>query len=139
MNLSGRVVVVIAVTVLALPLSVGHVAPMDRDGRFFALGVGKRPCSDYVKFREKKLDLTPEQYDFAQHVLENWVAGFLTAHNYYVTDTYDVQGSKTILEIQQRVETYCRDNPSNYFVDAVIALALALHPTRVISERATLL
>ena len=129
----------IAVTVLALPLGVGHVAPMDRDGRFFALGVGKRPCSDYVKFREKKLDLTPEQYDFAQHVLENWVAGFLTAHNYYVTDTYDVQGSKTILEIQQRVETYCRDNPSNYFVDAVIALALALHPTRVISERATLL
>lgn len=44
---------------------------MDRQGRYFALGVGKRSCEDFVRFRQKKLELTPEQYEMAQHVVEH--------------------------------------------------------------------
>jgi len=46
MNLSRRIAVVIISVVIALPLGASQVVPMDRDGRFYALGVGKRPCSD---------------------------------------------------------------------------------------------
>jgi hypothetical protein len=54
MSLWRRVGVVIAMAVFALTVGASNVFSVDRDGRFFAVGVGKRPCSDYIKFREKK-------------------------------------------------------------------------------------
>jgi hypothetical protein len=126
-----RVVVALAAAVIAIPLVASTAVPMDRNGRFFALGVGRRSCEDFVRFREKKVDLTPEQHETAQHVIHHWVAGFLTAHNFYVTDTYDVKGKATPEEMGQWLESYCRKNPKNYFAEGVIALTLELHPKRV--------
>jgi hypothetical protein len=126
-----RLVVVLAVAVLVLPLVISDAVPMDRAGRFFALGVGRRSCEDFVRFRQKKLELTPEQYEIAQHVIEHWVAGFLTAHNFYVTDTYDVTGKASPEEMGQWLESYCKEKPKNYFAEAVITLSLELHPKRV--------
>lgn len=116
-------------TVLLQPFAKPATA-VDSQGRFLALGVGKRACEDFVKFRQKKLELTPEQYEIAQHVIEHWVAGFLTAHNFYV-NTYDVKGNATPQDLGQRLENYCKANPTNYFVEGVIALILELHAKRV--------
>jgi hypothetical protein len=126
-----RVIVPLAMALLVLPLVASNAVPMDRNGRFFALGVGRRSCEDFVRFREKKVDLTPEQHEMAQHVIQHWVAGFLTAHNFYVTDTYDVKGTATPEEMGQWLESYCRKNPKIYFAEGVIALTLELHPKRV--------
>lgn len=68
------------VTMFLLTFADRPASAVDRQGRFLALGVGKRTCEDFIKFRQKKLDLTPEQYEIAQHVIEHWVA----AHNFYV-------------------------------------------------------
>jgi hypothetical protein len=126
-----RVIVPLAMALLVLPLVASDAVPMDRNGRFFALGVGRRPCEDFVKFRQKNLDFTPEQHEIAQHVIQHWVAGFLTAHNFYVTDTYDVQGTATPEEMGQWLESYCKKNPKNHFAEAVIALTMELHPKRI--------
>jgi hypothetical protein len=126
-----RVIGPFVVAAIALPLFVSDAIPMDRNGRFFALGVGQRPCEDFVKYRQKKLELTPEQYEIAEHVIQHWVAGFLTAHNFYVTDTYNVKGTATPDEMGQWLESYCTKNPKNYFAEAVIALTLELHPKRI--------
>ena len=70
---------------------------IDKNSRYFAYGVGQRSCDDYVKFRERKLDMfenherytKDELYEIVDKIVEHWIAGFLTAHNLYVTDTYD--------------------------------------------------
>ena len=105
---------------------------MDSNGRYYALGVGSRPCSDYVKYSEKKLEnFTPEQYEVADKIIEHWIAGFFTAHNFYVRDTYDVVGTVTIDQLQERIENYCRANPNNRVAEAIVAIAQQLHETRI--------
>jgi transcriptional regulator of NAD metabolism len=117
---------------------------IDAKGRYFAYGVGQRSCEDYVKFREKRLETLEqherytkeELYEIVDKVVEHWIAGFLTAHNLYVSDTYDLAGKSTMDELKTRLEKSCRANTKQYFAEAVIALAQELHPQRVKAEGA---
>lgn len=105
---------------------------MDNNGRYFALGVGSRSCADYVKYSEKRLEnFTDEQYEIADKIIEHWVAGFMTAHNFYVTDTYDVVGTVTIDQLQERIEKYCRANPNKRVAEAIVVIAQDLHNNRI--------
>ena len=111
------------------------VSAMDKNGRYFALGVGKRSCEDYVKFREKRLEnFTPEQYEIADHVIEHWVSGYLTAHNFYVTDTYNVMGDATIDQLEGWLDNYCKSNQKKLFAEAVFAMVQSLHPKRIAAD-----
>jgi len=125
--------VMVAVVAAAwLTAGASVVLAMDSNGRYFALGAGSRPCSDFIKFREKRIEkFTPEQYDVADVIVEHWVAGFMTAHNFYVTDTYDVVGTVTIDQIEDRIEQYCRANPNRRVAEAVAAIAQDLHARRI--------
>jgi hypothetical protein len=118
---------------LLLPLGgLANTLAMDTNGRYLALGVGSRSCADYVKYSEKKLaNFTDEQYEIADKIIEHWVAGFMTAHNFYVTDTYDVVGTITIDELQDRIEKYCRANPNNRVAEAMVAIVQQLHTNRI--------
>ena len=105
---------------------------LDSNGRYYALGIGSRSCGDYIKFREKRLEnLTPEQYEIADVIVEHWVAGFLTAHNLYVMDTYDVVGTVTMDQLEERIEKYCRANPNSRVAEAMAAIAQELHTNRI--------
>jgi hypothetical protein len=105
---------------------------MDVNGRYFALGVGSRSCADYVKYAEKKLgNFTDEQYEIADKIIEHWVAGFMTAHNFYVTDTYDVVGTVTIDQMQERIQKYCRANPNKRVAESIVLIAEELHKNRI--------
>ena len=105
---------------------------LDSNGRYYALGIGSRSCGDYIKFREKRLEnLTPEQYEIADVIVEHWVAGFLTAHNFYVMDTYDVVGTVTMDQLEERIDKYCRANPNSRVAEAMTAIAQELHTSRI--------
>jgi hypothetical protein len=113
---------------------------IDSNNRFFAYGVGQRSCDDYVKFREKSLDTLEQQhprytkdelYEIVDKIVEHWIAGFLTAHDLYVADTYDIAGNTTMDELKGRLETLCRANGKQYFAEAVITLIQQLNPQRV--------
>jgi hypothetical protein len=105
---------------------------LDSNGRYYALGMGSRSCGDYIKFREKRLEnLTPEQYEIADVIVEHWMAGFLTAHNFYVMDTYDVVGTVTMDQLEERIEKYCRANPNSRVAEAMAAIAQELHTNRI--------
>jgi hypothetical protein len=105
---------------------------LDGNGRYFALGAGSRSCGDYIKFREKRLEnLSPEQYEIAEVIVEHWVAGYLTAHNFYVTDTYDVVGVVTMDQLKESIEKFCRSNPNARVAEGVTAIAQELHVNRV--------
>jgi len=118
--------------VFLLSGELSNTLAMDSNGRYLALGVGSRTCSDYVKYSQKQLEnFTPEQYEIADKIIEHWVAGFMTAHNFYVTDTYDVVGTITIDELQDRIEKYCRANPNHRVAGAMVAIAQELHANRI--------
>jgi hypothetical protein len=109
-----------------------NAVAMDVNGRYFALGTGSRSCSDYIKLREKRLEnFTPEQYEVAEVIVEHWVAGFLTAHNFYVTDTFDVVGIVTMDQLKQKLDKYCKTNPNNRVAEGMVITVHELHPNRI--------
>jgi hypothetical protein len=116
---------------------------IDRNHRYFAYGVGQRNCEDYIKFREKNLEAlhqkherytTEELYEIIDRIIEHWVAGFLTAHNLYVSDTYDVAGKSDMKDLKARLEKSCRTNPKQPFAQAMVSVVQQLNPQRVKTE-----
>ena len=123
---------------LFLVVARSELYAIDSNSRYFAYGVGQKSCEDYVKFREKRLETLEnherytkdELYEIVDKIVEHWIAGFLTAHNLYVTDTYDVIGNVSMDEVKVRLEKSCRANGKQYFAEAVITLVHELHPQR---------
>jgi hypothetical protein len=72
-----------------------------------------------------------ELYEIVDKIVEHWIAGFLTAHNLYVSDTYDVIGNASMDDIKVRLEKSCRANGKQYFAEAVVTLVQEIHPQRV--------
>jgi len=115
-----------------LPMGVSNTLAIDDQGRFYALGVGMRKCSDFVKFREGRIEnFTPRDYEIAGQVVKHWVAGYLTAHNYYVADTYNVKGEASVDHIMEWLYEFCRSDQDEYFAESMVALAESLHDKRV--------
>ena len=130
----------VLIVVMVIAAASSKLYAIDSNNRYFAYGVGQRSCEDYIKVREKKLDALERQYErytkdelyeIVDKIVEHWIAGFLTAHNLYVSDTYDVVGKLTMDDLKARLETTCRANSKQYFAEAVITLAQELHPQRV--------
>ena len=137
-----RSTLIFLVVVIGIAAASLKLYAIDNNNRYFAYGVGQRSCEDYVKFREKRLETLEhherytkdELYEIVDKIVEHWIAGFLTAHNLYVSDTYDLAGKSTMHELKARLEKSCRANTKQYFAEAVITLAQELHPQRVKAE-----
>lgn len=134
-----RAATIVVLAVFLIPAGMTGASAMDSNGKFFAYGVGQMSCEDYVKLREKRIESLEKQesytkdelYEIVDKVTEYWIAGFLTAHNFYVTDTYDVAGKVKIEELKPRLEKICRADTKQYFAEAMIKLTQELHPQRV--------
>jgi len=129
----------VLIVVMVIAAASSKLYAIDSNNRYFAYGVGQRSCEDYIKFREKRLETLEqheryskdELYEIVDKIIEHWIAGFVTAHNLYVTDTYDVMGKTTLEVFKAKVETVCRANNKQRFAQAVIAVVQELHPQRV--------
>ena len=125
--------------ILVIAVAGSRLYAIDRNNRYFAYGVGQRSCEDYIKFREKRIETLEgyerytkdELYEIVDKIVEHWIAGFLTAHNLYVHDTYDLAGKTTMDDLKARLEKSCRANRTQYFAEAVITLVHELHPQRI--------
>lgn len=135
-----RSVRVFLAAVLVIAAASSNLYAIDSNGRYFAYGLGQRSCADYVKFREKKLDTLEQQhprytkdelYEIVDKIVEHWIAGFLTAHDLYVSDTYNVAGNTTMDDMKSRLENICRANTKEYFAEAMVTLVQQLNPQRV--------
>jgi hypothetical protein len=116
---------------------------IDGNSRYFAYGAGQRTCEDYVKFREKRLDALEQQhprytkdelYEIVDKIVEHWIAGFLTAHNLYVSDTYDVAGKSTMGDLKASLERNCRANLKQLLAESMVTLVQQLNPQRMKAE-----
>jgi hypothetical protein len=137
-----RLATAILIVVLAIGVANSKLYAMDKNNRYVAYGLGQRSCEDYVKFREKKLEVLEgnerytkdDLYEIVDKIVEHWIAGFLTAHDLYVADTYDVAGKTTMNDLKGRLENICRANGKQYFAEAMVLLVQQLNPMRIATE-----
>jgi len=120
---------------LALMIGLGVSASwaIDEDSKLFrAYGVGPKKCELYVQLRERKLPgkYSAKDYENTDEVVAQWVAGYMTAHNYYVRDTFDVTAAAGKEKVMGWLESLCREKPEQPFVAAVADLAFRLHGKR---------
>ena len=129
----------VLIVVLFMAATASDLHAIDGNNRYFAYGVGQRTCEDYVKFREKRLETLEqherytkdELYEIVDKIVEHWIAGFLTAHNFYVADTYDVVGKSGMDDLKARLEKSCRSNTKQLFAEAMVTLMHELNSQRV--------
>jgi hypothetical protein len=131
---------VLTVLTFVVILAAASIYAVDQSNRYYAYGVGQQSCEDYVKLREKKLDMLEQQherytkdelYDMADKAVEYWIAGFLTAHDLYVADTFNIAGDTNMDDLKGRLENICRSNGKQHFAEAMFTMVQQLHPQRV--------
>ena len=112
---------------------------IDSNNRYFSYGVRQKTCEDYIKFREKRLEMLErherytkdEPYEIVDKIVEHWIAEFLTATDLYVADTYNIAGNTPMDDLKGRLETICQANGKQLFAEAMVTLVQQLNPQRV--------
>ena len=110
----------IAVLVLLL-LAVVPGRASDKDGAYFALGLGTYSCGAYVESKRAFRNRV-QVYD--------WVNGYLSAYNNLQSDTYDILGNTDIDGAMVWLENHCQKHPLEAFATAVQRLVIQLGPKR---------
>ena len=131
---------VAASIIVAGAVMASNLYAIDNNNRYFAYGLGQKTCVDYINFRERRLDALEQQhprltkdefYEIVDRIVEHWIAGFLTAHNLYVSDTYDVAGRSSMDDLKGRLEKSCRANGKQYFAHAMVSVVQQLNQQRI--------
>ncbi len=118
---SALVATLVAATAfLTLPTVVGAKSV---EGRFVAFGPGNWSCADVVAVAEGN-------HPGSQGRLDGFIAGYLTASNVMLRNTYDIQAGKTASAAKTAVLAFCGENPG-----IKLANALAVHTQRQYPDR----
>ena len=117
-----RVVAPLLVSLLLLGAN-GIVAAKSVEGRFVAFGPGNWSCEDAVA-------VAAGNHPGSQGRLDGFIAGYLTATNVILRNTYDIQAGQPASAAKRQLLAFCRDNPS-----VKLANALAVHTQRQYPER----
>ncbi len=104
----------------------------DKDG-YIAI-VSGRSCKEFVELREVLKRPNADVTDTASvmeysHTL-GWIAGYLTAVNWQMPNTYQILGMGDFESAVSWIENYCRDNPSHDISRGMRALTMELYPRR---------
>jgi hypothetical protein len=100
-----------------------YAEALDSSGtRYSIQGTGTKSCGAYLEARRQR---GIEEVQFSA-----WLAGFITAVNYELQDTYDVLGSTDIYGALGWVDNFCQSNPTESFSRASVLLAKSLYPKR---------
>ncbi len=131
----------ILLTLIVVIAAIGsRLYAVDRDNSYYAYGVGQQSCENFIRFREKKIDALEQQherytkdelYEMADKAVEYWIAWFLTAHDLYMADTFNVAGNTNMDELKARLESICRSNGKQHVAEAMFMLVKQLNPQRV--------
>ena len=107
-----------AIVLVAAPASAA-----DKNGNFFARGLGSQPCQHYVAEKAKG--------SATYFLYRSWLNGYMSAFNQYADDTYDVAPNATMAGLANAVESICKQNPKQQFWTAAFGLSQALWKGRL--------
>ena len=93
---------------------------VDKDDYYKSFG--HQSCGRYIEIRKVRgWERTARFY---------WVAGYITAYNGWIPDTYSIAGSSDIESIMLWLDNYCGANPVNSITVAMEHLIAELRPKR---------
>ena len=95
----------------------------DKRGDFAIKGAGFLPCIVYVTEREKESNV--------YYMIGGWLEGFLTAHNKYADDTYDITSFESLELLLSVIDNHCKSNPNDRLYTVVNSLVIKLNPDRL--------
>lgn len=98
----------------------------DKNGQFALKGAGFLPCQVYVHEREKQSNV--------YYMIGGWLEGYLSAHNRYAENTYDVTSFETLELLLSVIQNHCQSNPNDRLYTIVNSMVQQLHPDRIEEE-----
>ncbi|MFP4462788.1 MAG: hypothetical protein ACLFO0_02925 [Guyparkeria sp.] len=117
---SAAAAVIAAAALVAMP---ALVAAKSVEGRFVAFGPGNWSCEDAVAVADGN-------HPGSQGKLDGFIAGYLTASNVILENTYDIQSGEPVSAARKAVLEFCAENPR-----VNLANALAVHTQRRYPDR----
>ena len=119
----ARVLVALFCVVWLMPDVAQAASP---DGRFAAKGAGRTQCKRFVEERENHSE--------AYTAYLGWLTGYLTGYNQLKEDTFDIIPWQSTQLLALLLERYCRENPEEAFLRAVMRMNLTFEPFRMRDE-----
>lgn len=83
----------------------------DMAGRYLVSGAGKDSCRSFVDADE-----------VGKSYYRAWISGYISAHNYYSSDTYSIVNKMTIDELEAWLRGYCFSNMTHTYEQAAKGL-----------------
>lgn len=108
---------------LALLLPMFNAFGADEAGSFAMKGAGFLPCKVYTNEREKRSNV--------YYMIGGWIEGYVTAHNKYVADTYDVLSFESLELLLAVIDNHCRAKPDDLLYSVVNSMVIKLQPSRL--------
>jgi hypothetical protein len=93
------------------------------DNEFAVKGAGLLPCGIYTKAREDRSNL--------YYMIGGWIEGYLSAHNRYADDTYDIMSFESLKLLLNVVDNHCQANPTHRLHAVMNAVIAELQPDRL--------
>lgn len=98
----------------------------DANGQFAMKGAGFLTCQVLSTEREKRSDV--------YFLIGGWVEGYVTAHNRYAADTFDVTSFESTEMLLVVMQNHCKDNPNDRLFPVLNSMLIQLQPDRLTSE-----
>ena len=98
----------------------------DNEARFAMKGAGFLPCQTFSKAREDRSNL--------YYMIGGWVEGYVSAHNRYARDTFDILSFESLELLMSVVQNHCRANPKDRLHAVLNGLLVSLAPDRLQAE-----
>ncbi len=113
--------------VLSLAISLpGESNAADAQHQFALKGAGFLPCAIYQQEREKKSRV--------YYMISGWLEGYLSAHNKYAANTYDVMAFESQELLLGVLGKHCEVNPQDPLHLVVTSIIKQLHTQRVVTR-----
>ena len=108
---------------LLLVLPAAAVSAADSQDNFALKGAGFLPCQVFVTEREKKSNI--------YYMIGGWLEGFISAHNKYVDDTYDITSFESLELLLWVIDNHCKSHPEDRLYSVVNSILIQLSPDRL--------
>lgn len=119
----ARAAKVFRLAVCGVVLQSAAASAADSDDRFAMKGAGFLPCQVYLQARADQSKL--------YYMVGGWVEGYLSAHNRYAEDTFDIASFESAELLLSVIGKNCAATPDRRLHAVVAAVIAALQPDRL--------
>lgn len=117
----GRKILPLAICGLVLQTTAAKAA--DSNDKFAMKGAGFLPCQVFMKARENRSN--------TYYMIGGWVEGYVSAHNRYASDTYDIMSFESLELLLNVIQNHCEANPGDRLHAVVNSIVVSLQPDRL--------